>query len=93
MHSWITVIIVAIIVSGLVKIFASRRDERLGVVRDEDGNPVHHPRDLRDSELKREIERLHERIRVLERIATDANTSDARKTAAIAEEIERLRDR
>lgn len=45
------------------------------------------------SEAKREIEDLRERIKVLERIATDGNSLDARQTRQIAEEIEALRDR
>lgn len=46
-----------------------------------------------DSEARREIEDLRERIKVLERIATDGNSLDARQTRQIAEEIEALRDR
>ena len=42
------------------------------------------------AEAQREITELRERIKVLERIATDANSSEARETKAIAEEIERL---
>ena len=37
------------------------------------------------------VERLEQRVRVLERIATDANTGDAREQARIAAEIEALR--
>ncbi|WP_296675795.1 hypothetical protein [Novosphingobium sp.] len=43
---------------------------------------------LREQELQREVEDLRERIHVLERIATDD-----RKPQALADEIERLRDR
>lgn len=39
----------------------------------------------------RELEDLRERIQVLERIATDANSAEARKAQAIAAEIESLR--
>lgn len=45
-----------------------------------------------NSHLEREIEELRDRIKVLERIATDANSTDARETRRIAEEIEALRD-
>jgi hypothetical protein len=41
-----------------------------------------------DSELQREVETLRERIKVLERIATDEH-----KPQALAAEIESLRDR
>jgi archaellum component FlaC len=39
----------------------------------------------------RELEDLRERIQVLERIATDANSAESRKAQAIAAEIESLR--
>jgi hypothetical protein len=42
---------------------------------------------------RRELDDLRERVKVLERIATDANTSSALETRRIAEEIEALRDR
>ena len=47
----------------------------------------------RESELEREIEELRERVKVLERIATDANSREARGARAIADEIEGLRDK
>jgi len=43
---------------------------------------------LRESELEREIEQLRERVKVLERIATED-----RSARAIADEIESLRDK
>ena len=46
----------------------------------------------RELELEREIEDLRERIAVLERIATDANSLSQHRRQAIADEIERLRD-
>lgn len=42
----------------------------------------------REAELQREVEDLRERVKVLERIATDG-----RSTAALANEIESLRER
>ena len=93
MSGWMIVAIVAIVMSGLVKIYSSRRDERLGVIRDEDGNPVNPPRQSDDPAARREIEDLRERIKVLERIATDNNTVSATETRRIAQEIEALRDR
>ncbi|MGN3975131.1 hypothetical protein [Tsuneonella sp. SYSU-LHT278] len=42
--------------------------------------------------LRGEIDDLRERIKVLERIATDANTSAAIETRRVSDEIEALRD-
>jgi len=84
------VIIVAI--WAFVTVWTRRHDRELGVTRDEDGNPVFPPSQPRDDSATRaEIEQLRERIQVLERIATDANTMDARERARIAAEIEALR--
>jgi hypothetical protein len=47
----------------------------------------------REEELSREVEELHQRIAVLERIATDANSSSSARVKAISDEIEALRDR
>lgn len=47
----------------------------------------------REEELTREVEELHQRIAVLERIATDANSSSSARVKAISDEIEALRDR
>ncbi|WP_120717397.1 hypothetical protein [Tsuneonella amylolytica] len=42
---------------------------------------------------KRELEDLRERIKVLERIATDANSASALEARRVSDEIEALRDR
>lgn len=91
MSGWMIVAIVAIVMSGVVRIYKMRHDERRGIVRDEDDNPVQLPRD--DPAAQREIEELRERIKVLERIATDGNSLDATETRRISREIEALRDR
>lgn len=54
------------------------------------GNALPSPREV---ELTREVEDLRDRIAVLERIATDANSSGERRSKAISDEIEALRDR
>ena len=91
MSGWMIVAIVAIVMSGIVRIYKMRHDERRGIVRDEDDNPVRLPQE--GPAERREIEDLRERIKVLERIATDGNTLDASETRRIAREIEELRDR
>ena len=45
----------------------------------------------REKALQHEVEDLRERIKVLERIATDGNSLDAVETKRIAAEIEALR--
>lgn len=51
------------------------------------------PDDGSKAQLAREVEELRERVRVLERIATDANSTKSVESRQIAEEIEALRDR
>lgn len=92
MSSWAIVALVGIIIWGVVEIARARA----GIVTDEDGNQKLAARDdmgaRADLEAaRRELTDLKERVKVLERIATDANTGDAREQARIAAEIEALR--
>jgi ABC-type phosphate transport system auxiliary subunit len=91
MSFW-TAAVIIVMIWGIVTIYTRRHDRELGVVRDEDGNPVFGPAKT-DYDAGREIAELRERIKVLERIATENNTLDARQTRQIAAEIEALRDR
>lgn len=93
MSGWAIVVVVAIIVWGVVEMAKARA----GIITDEDGNESFIPRDDEQSriaaeEAQREIEQLRERIQVLERIATDNNSLDARERARISAEIEALRE-
>lgn len=89
------VVIVAILAMTATRIAAyrsgidphSHRRERR---RDRFAPPLPSPR---EEELSREVEELHQRIAVLERIATDANSSSSARVKAISDEIEALRDR
>lgn len=92
MSSWAIVALVAIVIWGWVE----RAKVRAGIVTDEEGKQTIIPRDdgRASAELetaRRELEDLRERIKVLERIATDANSGEARETARISAEIEALR--
>lgn len=87
MSSWAIVSVVAILVWGVVQMTKARH----GIVTDEHGNDRRIAQD--DAEARREIEDLRERIKVLERIATDGNSVDAQETRRIAAEIEALRDK
>lgn len=90
MSFWTAVVIVAII-WAIVTLYTRRHDREMGVTRDEDGNPVFKPQD--DAMTKQEIEDLRERIKVLERIATDGNSLDAQETRRISAEIDALREK
>ena len=81
MSGWAIVAIVAIVMSALVKIFSRSENQN----RVEDTRETAQLRDERD-EARAELADLRERVKVLERIATDP----ARRTA---DEIEALRDR
>lgn len=88
MSGWAMVVIVAIIVWGVVEYAKARA----GIITDEYGNEKVAPRDDARSAAELEAARaelanLKERVKVLERIATDANSSSSR----LADEIERLR--
>ena len=78
--------IIGIAIWGLVEIYKARQ----GIVTDWAGNETRAP--VEDEAAKRELEELRERIKVLERIATEGNTLDAGETRRIASEIEKLRD-
>ena len=90
---WGAVAIVAIVVWGIVSLAKARA----GIICDEDGNETYigaredSASKAEIEETRREIEQLRERLHVLERIATDSNTMDARERARIAAEIEALR--
>ncbi|OZA94811.1 hypothetical protein U4960_04960 [Altererythrobacter sp. H2] len=81
MSFWTAMVIIAAII-GFVELQKSRNASR--TARSETG-PAALPD---DSEMRRELTDLRERIKVLEQI-----TVEGREARAIAEEIERLRDR
>jgi uncharacterized heparinase superfamily protein len=92
MSSWAIVAIAAIVIWGIVSIARSRA----GIVTDKEGNQQMAAREegraAAELEAARaELSELRERVKVLERIATDANSGDAREQARIAAEIEALR--
>lgn len=78
-------VLLLIVIAGLAYDLIRQRNQPRG------GQPAG-PRDqatsLREAELERELAELRERVKVLERIATDG-TDDTR---ALAAEIDRLRD-
>ena len=90
MSFW-TAAVIIVAIWAVVTVYSRRNDGALGVTRDEDGNPVFPPTNA--AEQARELEELRERIKVLERIATDNNSLSSRETRQIAADIEALRDR
>ena len=89
MSFWTTLIVIVAIIA-LTEVIKSKHRAENGISRDFLGNEEHRPKE--DPETRREIEELRERIKVLERIATDGNSIDAKETKRIAAEIEALRD-
>lgn len=92
MSGWAIVAVVAIIVWGIVQMAKAKA----GIISDEDGNETFVGRDdaiskAETEEMRIEMKQLRERLHVLERIATDNNTLDARERARISAEIEALR--
>lgn len=91
MSGWSIVAIIAIIVWGLVQMSKALNRSLHGVASDERDREGYGT--ARDVDTDKEIDDLRERIKVLERIATDGNSLDARETKRIAAEIEALRDK
>ena len=89
MTGWAVVAIIAIVVWGIVQTARARHHAKNGIVTDERGNETYVGKP--DEEAQREIAELRERIKVLERIATDNNSLDAQERRRITEEIEALR--
>lgn len=93
MSSWAIVALVAIVIWGIVESIRARA----GIITDEDGNqkvvaPREDGRTAAELEAaRRELAEIKERVKVLERITTDAHSGDAREQARIAAEIEALR--
>ena len=79
------VVIVAILALMIMRIVKYNTDRR-------SAPPEARPDDGEKAALRREVEDLRERVRVLERIATDANTGTALESRRVAEEIEALRE-
>ena len=92
MSGWAIVAIIAIVVWGIVQAAKAKA----GIISDEDGNETYigtsdAPTKAEAEEMREEMKQLRERLQVLERIATDNNSLDARERARISAEIEALR--
>ena len=76
--------------SGARSARKSRGRQVSGGSYDQLSDDEHTPREL---ELESEVTALRKRLEVLERITTDANSSDRLRSQQVADEIESLRDR
>lgn len=83
MTFWTAIVIITAIIAGTELIKAKHR-ARAGITVDYKGGEQ--IAQQQDAELRREVEELRERVKVLERIATDD-----RAAKSIANEIESLR--
>ena len=95
MSFW-TAIVVIVAIGAVTSVLKSRYNAKAGITEDYMGNQTLNSlpspeREAREQAAKEEIAQLKERIAVLERIATDNNSKDAREQARIASEIEALR--
>jgi hypothetical protein len=79
------VVVVAILAFTAIRIARYRLDHdgRMSMPPADDGAKA---------QISREVQELRERVRVLERIATDTNSTNAVESRQIAQEIEALRD-
>ena len=89
--NWPLAIVLIVMVVACAKVVAARYRAQAGIIEDEQGNQQWVGKS--DPEAQQEIEALRERVKVLERIATDGNSLDAQETKRISAEIEALRDR
>lgn len=92
-NMWIAIMVIGIVaISSYTRLMRAKYNAENGIVTDRRGRPVQtviqppspSPREL---ELQREVEELRDRVKVLERIATDEH-----KPQRLAAEIESLRD-
>ena len=83
--SWPFAVVLIIAIIGLTDVFKAKYRARHGIGLDWLG--AEKPIETNDPALKREVEELRERVKVLERIATED-----RETKLLSAEIDKLRD-
>ena len=91
MSFWSAIVLI-VLIGSVASVLQSRHRARHGITTDMMGNETHPPKqqpdDANERALQREVEELRERVKVLERIATDD-----RQRLGLADEIEKLRDK
>jgi hypothetical protein len=88
--SWPIAVVIIVAIGAIAGVFKARYRAQAGIIADKQGNEKYIERT--DASAQTEVKELRERIKVLERIATDANTSESRKIKEISDEIESLRN-
>ena len=85
--SFLTAVVIIVAIIGLVEVIKTKHRARHGITTDMMGNekPIAPPA---NHTLEREVEELRERVKVLERIATED-----RETKLLSAEIESLREK
>ncbi|MBX7483761.1 hypothetical protein [Qipengyuania qiaonensis] len=97
--SWPLAVVFIVLIVAIGKVMTAKYRSQGGIISDRRGNKhwigpgSSSANPQPDSDTKREVEDLRERIKVLERIATDGNSLDARETKRISAEIEALREK
>jgi hypothetical protein len=93
MTMWTAIMVISIVaITSIARVLRAKYNAEQGIVESRKGK-VHVLDRPANAELQREVESLRERIKVLERITTDANSSDRLRSQQVAAEIESLRDR
>ncbi len=95
MSFW-TAVVIIVAIGAIASVLRSRYNAQTGIIEDHHGNQTlmrsdDPDRKVREQAAQAEIAALKDRIAVLERIATDANSDEARESKRIASEIEALR--
>jgi len=86
MNLWEFILVVSI--AGMIySAWRTKHLAKLGAYQDDNGK-IHQLDKGREAELEREVTELRERVKVLERIATDG-----RETRLLSDEIDKLRDK
>lgn len=83
--SWATAVFLIVLITAIAGVIRHRNEHRYL-------SDKNHHRSDRERQLEDEVDQLRDRIAVLERIATEGNSVDARETQRIAAEIEALRN-
>ena len=89
--NWPLAVVFIVLIVAAAKVMSARYRAQAGIIEDNLGNQQMVGK--QDPEAQREIEDLRERIKVLERIATDGNSLDVKETKRISAEIDALRDK